>query len=117
MHLIDIEQIIHNPGQIPDPRYLEYTDLTVVFEETYSTYQIYGFQKNISTFRKNASIGREALACIIHGVPSTLNGKELTSFVKDVRGLSGSVFITGLSIDYYASFWANWLDFVDGMDA
>ena len=43
-HIVDQPvQIIHNPGQIPDPRYLLHCDLTVVFEGTYSTFQIYGF--------------------------------------------------------------------------
>ena len=112
---INQDQIIHNPGQIPDPRYLAYCDLTIVFEETYSTYQIYGFQKNISSFQKSSKIGREAVASIIHGVPATLTGKELDSLVRDIRGLSGSIFITGLSVDYYASFWAGWLDFISGM--
>jgi hypothetical protein len=88
-----------------------------VFEETYSTYQIYGFQKNISTFRKEAKADRESLACIIHNVPATLKGKELATFVKGVRGLSGSIFITGLSVDYYASFWDSWMEFLTGMVA
>ena len=40
----------------------------------------------------------------------------MNSLVRDVRALAGSAFMTGLSVDYYASFWQDWARFVDEMD-
>ncbi|TVY49352.1 Spherulin [Lachnellula occidentalis] len=106
--------IIHNPGTIPDPRYMRSANLTVVFEGAYSTYRSHGFHKTMTAFQDSAHAGRDALACIVHSLPSTLDGHALT---KDLRSSCGSAFITGLSKDYYASFWPGWLGFTDEMAA
>lgn len=37
------------------------------------------------------------------------------SLLKELRNLAGSLFITGLSVNYYASFWNGWDGFVDDM--
>jgi hypothetical protein len=108
-------QIIHNPGTIPDPRYLPSCNLTVVFEGAYSTYKSSNLRKGISAFQASSKLGRSATACIIHDLPSTMSSKDEDSFVKELRGLAGSIFVTGLSIDYYASFWEGWQGFVDDM--
>jgi hypothetical protein len=115
--LLNLKQIIHNPGTIPDARFLSSCNLTVVFEGTYSTYQIYGFSKTISSFQLSAKCERQALACIIHALPTTLSSNDMNSLVEDVRSLAGSIFMTGLSVDYYASFWQGWAEFVNEMDA
>jgi hypothetical protein len=107
-------QIIHNPGTIPDPRYLASRNVTVVFEGSYSTYKTSNLNKNISGFQKSSQLGRGATACIIHGFPSKVSSEN--SLIRELRGLAGSVFVTGLSVDYYASFWDGWQDFVDEMD-
>ncbi|TVY83392.1 Spherulin-4, partial [Lachnellula suecica] len=109
--------IIHNPGTIPDPRYLTSANLTVVFEGTYSTYQIYGFHKTMTKFQASSKAGLDALACILHSIPSTLSGQDESSLVKDLRSSVGSIFMTGLSVDYYASFWSGWPSFTDAMAA
>lgn len=44
-----------------------------------------------------------------------MSSKEEDSFVRELRGLAGRVFVTGLSVDYYASFWEGWQGFVDDM--
>jgi len=41
----------------------------------------------------------------------------MTSLVKDLRTQAGSVFITGLVVDYYASFSAGWAGFASEMAA
>ena len=89
-------------------------NLTVVFEGAYSTYQMHGFHKTMTAFRDSSNAGRDALACIVHSLPSTLDESAL---VKDLRSSCGSVFITGLSGDYYASFWEGWLGFAIDMAA
>jgi hypothetical protein len=92
-------------------------DVSVVFEGTFSTYQIYGFSKNISALQASSKCNRDKLACIMHAVPSTLSSNDMSSLVKELRTLAGSVFMTGLSIDYYASFSAGWAEFASEMAA
>lgn len=90
-------------------------DLSVVFEGTYSTYQIYGFGKQISALEASSKCGRDKLACIVHAVPGTLSSNDVTALVNGLRMMVGSVFLTGLSVDYYASFSPRWAAFVDEM--
>jgi hypothetical protein len=111
-----LDQIIHNPGTIPDARYLSSCNTSVVFEGTYSTYQIYGFHKTISAFSASAKCGRGAIACIVHDIPSTLTSKDEATLIGDLRSVAGSFFITGLATNYYASFWDGWAGFVLDMD-
>jgi len=105
--------IIQNPGAIPDARYLASCSESVVFEGSYSTYQIHGFSKIIQSFRKSAKCEREALAVVIHGLPEDLSTKDQKSLIGEVRNSAGNVFVTGLLTDYYASFWQGWQGFVE----
>jgi hypothetical protein len=82
-----------------------------VFEGTYSTYQIYGFSKTISSFLSSSKIERDALAMIIHGLPETMSTSDLGSLVGDIRAFAGSLFVTGLKENYYAGFWKGWAGF------
>lgn len=107
-----ILQIIHNPGTIPDPRYLASCNLTVLFEGSYSTYKSANLQKNITAFQKSSKLGREATACIVHDVPSSIS----SALTRELRGMAGSVFVTGLAVSYYASFWEGWQEFVDEIE-
>ena len=54
---------------------------------------------------------------IIHTLPASLSQKNETSLVKNASKLAGSIFVTGLSVDYYHSFWRGWMDFVKYLDA
>lgn len=110
-------QIIHNPGTIPDSNMLSPTlcDMSVIFEGTYSTYQIYGFSKQIATFQASSKSDRHKLACILHAVPSTLTSNDMTALTNGLRTMAGSLFLTGLAVDYYASFSPGWAEFVDEM--
>ena len=90
-------------------------DLSVVFEGTYSTYQIYGFSGQISALEALSKCGRDKLACIVHAVPTTLSSNDVIALVNGLRSLVGSVFLTGLSVDYYASFSPRWAEFADEM--
>lgn len=107
-------QIIHNPGTIPDARYLSSADLTVVFEGTYSTYQSYSFHKSMTAFQSEAKEGRNALAAIVHSLPEDLSEGKEKKLVGDLRRSVGSLFVTGLGVgvDYYAGFWEGWLGWV-----
>jgi hypothetical protein len=88
----------------------------VVFEGTYFTYQIYGFKKSLASFHSTAKTDRDSLVVIIHGLNSTLSTGDQGKFLGEVRDVAGSVFVTGLATDYYASFWDGWAGFVDEMD-
>lgn len=102
-------QIVHNPGAVPDSRYLPTADSTVVFEETYTTFQERHGAKLLTAIPES---NRTQLCAVIHSVPSTVEGSKLRGLVKQVRSVADEVFITHLSSDYYASFGANWAEFV-----
>jgi len=53
---------------------------------------------------------------VIHGMPSTLARQDQTNLITGVREVAGSLFVTGLKEDYYASFWDGWGDFVADLD-
>jgi hypothetical protein len=48
----------------------------------------------------------------MHGVPSTV---DVSLLVGDLRNLAGTVFVTGLANDYYASFSTGWAQFANAM--
>ncbi|KAJ5632895.1 hypothetical protein N7490_009234 [Penicillium lividum] len=106
--------VVHNPGAVPDSRYLSTADSTVVFEETYSTFQERHGASLLMPIRDN---DRTQRAVLIHSVPEGVEGSELRHLVQKVRKVADEVFITHLSTDYYASFGSKWAEFVDLMSA
>lgn len=105
--------IVHNPGAIPDSRYLPSADSTVVFEETYNTFQT---RNGANLFTAIPDSNRSQLCAVIHSVPDSVEGSKLRSLVKEARKVADELFITHLSTDYYASFGTQWSEFVDLMD-
>ncbi|KOS47480.1 hypothetical protein ACN38_g1607 [Penicillium nordicum] len=106
--------VVHNPGAVPDSRYLATADSTVVFEAAYTTFQE---RQGARMFTNIADSNRTQLCAIVHSVPDAVEGKALRSLVKQVRQVADEVYITHLSTDYYASFGARWTEFVDLMAA
>ncbi|KAJ6111741.1 hypothetical protein N7523_007802 [Penicillium sp. IBT 18751x] len=106
--------VVHNPGAVPDSRYLSTADSTVVFEEAYSTFQERHGAKLLTDIPDS---NRSQLCAVIHSVPDSVEGSKLRGLVKQVRSVADEVFITHLSSDYYASFGPKWADFVDLMAA
>lgn len=105
---------MHNPGAVPDSRYLATADSTVVFEAAYSTFQK---RQGAQLFSNIPDSDRSQLCAIVHSVPDSVEGKSLRSLVKQVRKVADEVYITHLSTDYYASFGPGWAEFVDLMAA
>ncbi|KAH8426710.1 spherulation-specific family 4 protein [Aspergillus melleus] len=103
---------VHNPGAIPDSRYLPTADSTVVFEATYDTFQE---RHGANLFEEIPNSTRSQLCAVIHSVPDNVEGSELRSLVKQVRKVADEIFITHLSTDYYASFGSKWNEFVSLM--
>ncbi|CAI7606686.1 unnamed protein product [Penicillium glandicola] len=106
--------VVHNPGAVPDSRYLASADSTVVFEAAYTTFQE---RQAAKLFANIADSNRTQLCAIVHSVPDSVEGKALRSLVKQVRKVADEVYITHLSTDYYASFGDKWTEFVDLMAA
>ncbi|KAL2814964.1 Spherulation-specific family 4 [Aspergillus granulosus] len=101
--------VFHNPGVVPDPRYLSTADSTVVFEATYDTFQE---RDGANLFEQIPNSDRRQLCAVIHSVPRFVEGSQLRRFVRQVRRVADEVFITHLSTDYYASFGHQWTEFV-----
>ncbi|KAK4936711.1 hypothetical protein LTR66_015299 [Elasticomyces elasticus] len=106
--------VVHNPGAVPDSRYLATADSTVVFEAAYNTFQE---RQGAKLFTDIADSNRTQLCAIVHSVPEEVEGKSLRGLVKEVRKVADEVYITHLSTDYYASFGDKWTEFVDLMAA
>lgn len=109
MLIIFVPQVFHNPGVVPDSRYLTTADSTVVFEATYDTFQE---RDGARLFEAIPDSDRSQLCAVIHSLPEGVEGPELREFVKQVRRIADEVFITHLSTNYYASFGGKWKDFV-----
>lgn len=107
-------QVVHNPGAIPDSRYLPSADSTVVFEETYNTFET---RNGANLFTAIPDSNRSQLCAVIHSVPDTVEGSKLRELVKEARKVADELFITHLSTNYYASFGNQWSEFVDLMAA
>ena len=89
-------------------------DSTVVFEESYSTFQERHGAKLLADIPGS---NRTQLAAVIHSVPENVEGSNLRGLVKKARSVADEVFITHLSTDYYANFGTKWAEFVDLMAA
>ncbi|KAJ5766619.1 uncharacterized protein N7511_004235 [Penicillium nucicola] len=106
--------VVHNPGAVPDSRYLATADSTVVFEAAYTTFQE---RQGAKLFTSIDNSNRSQLCAIVHSVPDAIEGKSLRGLVKEVRKVADEVYITHLSTDYYASFGQKMNEFVDLMAA
>jgi hypothetical protein len=107
--------VINNPGTIPDSRYLDGPDVTVVFEGTYKTYQAENLGRAILALQDDIT-DRTALACIMHSAPVGVEKWRMKEVVEELRKLAGCVFVTELSADFYSSFGICWEAFVAEMD-
>jgi hypothetical protein len=76
---------------------------------------MYNIGEQISRLEASSNCGRDRLACIVHGVPTTLSSNDMIAFMNGLRTMVGSLFLTRLSVDYYASFSPRWVEFVSEM--
>ncbi|PYI01131.1 cell surface spherulin 4-like protein [Aspergillus sclerotiicarbonarius CBS 121057] len=104
--------VVHNPGAIPDARYLPTADSTVVFEATYDTFLE---RDGAKLFEEIPNSTRSQLCAVVHSVPTSVEGTHFRDLVKQVRRVADEIFITHLDTDYYASFGGQWEAFVDLM--
>lgn len=99
---------------MPDVAFLKLADSTVVFEDTYHT-----FQTRVSNhvFAANAltHVDRSKLACVIHSIPEDLTADDWRALGQQARRIAGDVFMTELPEDYYANVAPRFLDFVESI--
>ncbi|KAI4921401.1 hypothetical protein J4E85_008746 [Alternaria conjuncta] len=113
--------IAHNPGLIPtsiltsptvlQESYLNLTDLTVVFEETFDKW----LDRDIMVPLQAHKIRRSKLAVILHSLPN-LTGEVLEFMVQQVENTADWVFLTDSADDYYHTFSAMFGDLVKAVD-
>lgn len=107
-------QVVHNPGAVPDSRYLETADSTVILEDTYDTF----LERQGADMLTNISHGNRSQVCaIVHSAPSFQNNSQMRNFIKQLRGVANEMFVTDLSQNYYSNFGGVWADFVALMAA
>jgi hypothetical protein len=101
---------VMNPGSIPDSRILGTTDRTVVFEEQYQTYFNRQAAKALA-----ALPDRDVLCALMHSIPPDMPNPQLKALVRELRELSGSLFLTDLSENYYQRFSPRFQEYMDAM--
>ena len=102
-----MQQIIHNPGTIPDPRYADAnTDITVVFEESYPV-----FQTRVASL-KALPKDRAGYCYMINNVPA-MSRSSLQKFVDQLSERAKYLFVTNLDRDFYESFGPQWANFTE----
>lgn len=103
-------QIIHNPGQVPDSRFSDgNTDSTVVFEETYLSFQ--------SKEAELAGLSQERSrnSYLIHSLPTTMSKEDLRALLAKASQKAGYLFVTNLDHNYFQSFGSIWSKFINAM--
>ncbi|KAF2758819.1 hypothetical protein EJ05DRAFT_510697 [Pseudovirgaria hyperparasitica] len=91
--------VVHNPGYIPDQRYMAYADLTVVFEQTYSAWMEMGISHQLDDLNYN----KRNLVSLVHSLPD-ITEESLKCLADHLQLLTGHVFLTSLDSAYYQSF-------------
>ncbi|TID22310.1 putative coatomer subunit alpha [Venturia nashicola] len=104
--------IIHNPGQVPDNRFSDSnTDTTVVFEETYQSFQ----PREAELARLSQERSRYGL--LIHSLPRAMSKGDLRSLLAKASQKAGYLFVTNLDRNYFESFGPIWSTFINALPA
>ncbi|OCL10268.1 hypothetical protein AOQ84DRAFT_1345 [Glonium stellatum] len=88
--------VVHNPGSVPDARYLAnplyitMADATVVFEDTYESWTV----REPSLAVSSLPYDHNKLACLLHSVPE-MTQSGLSSLLTQVVGVGEHVYLTG----------------------
>jgi hypothetical protein len=107
--------VVHNPGALPVPQFFEAptstsTDLTVVFENSFSNWTA----ENLALAEATRAYNRTKLAIVVHSVPE-LSAIELSSTLKELLAVGHSLWLTGDS--NYTNFDAHFPVFVASLAA
>jgi hypothetical protein len=104
--LIDLVQLIHNPGSVPDSRFANPgPDVTIVTENSCELYESPYIQELLAV----EPYDREHSCIIVHTTPP----EKLVPVVEAVRAQAAHVFVTDLTSNFYESFGPSWGQFVE----
>lgn len=104
------EQVIHNPGTIPDVGFAKPgPDVTTVLEESFAQYQLRAptLQAQLPSLRYD----RSRCSYMVHSTPPA----ELKQLVQELRCRGEYLFVTELREHYYVKFGSSWQDFIEAM--
>src|ERR1700759_3361955 len=92
-------QVIHNPGIIPDTRLNDSTtDITVVFEGEYSSFQLQ--RATLAAL----PLDRSRYSYIVHSVPSTVSITDLSTVIAPASQHADFLYFTYVDQNPYESF-------------
>ena len=102
------DQIIHNPGTVPDKELTQTRpEVTAVFEESYSRYRSCGQNEQ----RALAAYDRKGASYILHSVPRN----QVIPLVRELRPRAEYIFVTDRQTQFYEGFGESWNDFIRTM--
>jgi hypothetical protein len=88
-------QVIHNPETFqfyPQILSSSLCELDIIYEGSYSTYQIYDLRGHLTTLQVLPQCGRNTVACIVHAVPLKVRSKDMTELMNGLKSLADSIF-------------------------
>jgi hypothetical protein len=116
---VQLIQIAHNPGTIPDDdRLFSDADLIVVFDNSYNVYTgSKSLQSELAQLpsRDIYNYTRQNFSYIFTGVPSNWSSNDLQGFVNNVKSGAQWLFVTDSVASNNGSLfeeWGNWNEFV-----
>jgi hypothetical protein len=102
MWLINMTQVIRNPGVVPDSRFTDSnTDINVVFEQSYEEYKLK--ESELSAMDHD-----QTHRCYMVHSLLTMAGNEMRSFVDMLSRRAGYLFVTNNAERYYEQFGSDW---------
>lgn len=105
-------QVIRNPGVVPDKAFADKnTDISVVFEESYTHYQF--LESNLT--KTLSSVDRSHYCYMVNSVPSNMSSGYMKKWIGKLSQKAAYLFVTSNDVDYYESFGEDWSTFVGSM--
>ncbi|KAI9929631.1 hypothetical protein ASPWEDRAFT_110012 [Aspergillus wentii DTO 134E9] len=93
-------QVVMNPGTVPDTAYLDIPDLTVIFESPYSQF-LEAVEAN--EFKSIKGVDSKKLASMVYDIPGTV---DLSSLVQQLCDISGQTYLSNTNTyQAYDSLW------------
>ena len=109
---VNLRQVIHNPGTIPEAGFAAPgPDVTAVVEEGYATYTSTLVRERLASLR-SPHYHRNRSCYIVHSVPPAVQ----TRLVQDLRQHGAYIFVTDRHMNFYEGFGEHWGDFINAMD-
>jgi hypothetical protein len=99
--------LVHNPGAIPDRvwNYMNLSDITVVFENTFDTWIDRTNFDTLTQFQNVSTHPKSQMAIMLHTLPN-LTDSFLKCVAKQLEGMADWFFVTSVGVkdEYWHSF-------------